>query len=165
MDVLFREVLASGLDAKDDEAQVNTLVYSMGDDADDILRSFQLSADDCKKYDIVKSKFDRYFVKDRNVIYECAKFNQRRQEEGEPFVTALYGLSEHCGYGELHDEMIRDRIVVGIRDSALAIKLQLDSTLTLSKAVAAVRQAEAVKQQQPLLRGGSQMSASHRGKV
>ena len=151
--------VASGLDAKDDEAQVNTLVYSMGDDADDILRSFQLSADDCKKYDIVKSKFDRYFVKDRNVIYERAKFNQRRQEEGEPvdtFVTALYGLSEHCGYGELHDEMIRDRIVVGIRDSALAMKLQLNSTLTLSKAVAAVRQAEAVKQQQPLLRGGSQ---------
>ena len=149
---------ASGLDTKDEEAQVNTLVYSMGDDADDILRSFRLSEADGKKYDVVKGKFDRHFVKDRNVIYERARFNQRKQEEGEPvdsFITALYGLSEHCGYGELHDEMIRDRIVVGIRNPTLAEKLQLDSTLTLSKAVAAVRQAEAIKKQQPLIRGGN----------
>lgn len=49
--------------------------------------------------------------------------------------------------------MICDRIVVGIRDSSLVEKLQLDSELTLTKAVTLVRQAEAVKQQQPLLRG------------
>ena len=34
---------ASGLAAKDDETQVNTLIYSMGDKADEILRSFPLS--------------------------------------------------------------------------------------------------------------------------
>ena len=139
---------ASGLSEKDDESQVNTLVYSMGDDADDILRSFKLSVEDSKKYDVVRAKFDGHFIKDRNVIYERARFNQRKQEEGEPvdtFITALYGLSEHCGYGELHDEIIRDRIVVGIRDSALAVKLQLDSTLTLNKAVVMVCQTEAVK--------------------
>ena len=49
--------------------------------------------------------------------------------------------------------MIRDKIVVGIRDASLAEKLQLDSELTLTKAVTLVRQVEAVKQQQPLLRG------------
>ena len=121
----------------------------MGNDAEDILRSFQLSDDDSKKYDIVKDKFDSHFVKRRNVIYVRAKFNQRNQEEGEPvdsFITSLYGLAEHCGYDALHDEMIRDRIVVGIRDSRLAEKLQLDSELTLSKAVTQVRQAEAVKE-------------------
>lgn len=54
-------------------------------------------------------------MKRRNPIFERAKFNQRRQEEGEPvdsFITALHCLAEHCGYGELHDEMIRDRLVV-----------------------------------------------------
>ena len=114
-----------------------------------LMISCQLSANDCKK-DVMRSKFDRYFIKDRNIIYECAKFNQQRQEEGEPvatFITALYKLSKHCGYDELHN----DHIVVEIRDSALAMKLQLDSTLTLSKATATVCQAEAVKQQQPLL--------------
>ena len=128
----------------------------MGDDADDILRSFRLSVADSKNYDTVKVKFEAHFVKKRNVIYERAKFNLRRQEDGESvdlFITALYGLAEYCGYGNLHDEMIWDRIVVGIRDALLAEKLQLDSELTLTKAVTLVRQVEAVKQQQPLLRG------------
>ena len=70
------------------------------------------------------------------------------------FITALYRLAEHCGYNDLHDEMIRDRIVVGISNAQLSEKLQLDSELTLEKAIAEVRQSEAIKQQQPLLRGG-----------
>ena len=148
--------VASGLTQKDGEVQVSTLIYAMGDQADDILRSFTLSDNDRKSYAIVKSKFDNHFIRRRNVIFERAKFNRRRQEESEPvetFITALYALAEHCGYGDLHDEMIRDRIVVGIRNNALSEKMQLDSELTLSKAIAQVRQSEAVKQQQPLLRG------------
>ena len=57
---------ASGLAEKDKEAQVNTLaalVYSVGDEADDILRSFGLSEDDAKRYDVVKGKFGGYFIK------------------------------------------------------------------------------------------------------
>ena len=41
--------------------------------------------------------------------------------------------------------------MTAIRDSSLSEKLQLDYELTLTKAVTLVRQAEAVKQQQPLL--------------
>ena len=46
-----------------------------------------------------------------------AKFNRRKQESGESvdtFITDLYGLAEHCQFGTLHDEMIRDRIVVRV---------------------------------------------------
>ena len=48
--------------------------------------------------------------------------------------------------------MIRDRIVVGIRDSRLSEKLQLDAELTLKKATDTVRQSEAVKKQQAELK-------------
>ena len=162
----FRKAL--GLADNDEESQVNTLVYAMGDEADDILRSFGLSADDAKIYDVVKGEFDSHFIKRRNVIYEQARFNQRRQEAGESvdcFVTALYGLEEHCEYAALHHEMIRDRIVVGLRDAKLSESLQLDPELTLEKAVTKARQAEAVEQQQPLVRGSSESqstSGSHR---
>ena len=44
----------------------------MGDEADDILRSFHLSESDSKKYKTVKEKFDGYFIRQRNVIYERA---------------------------------------------------------------------------------------------
>ena len=150
--------VASGLSEKDDKTQVNTLIYAMGDQADDILSSFSLSADDSKKYTPVKAKFDGHFVKRRNVIYERTRFNMRRQQEGEAadsFITSLYSLAEHCQYGALHDEMIRDRIVVGIRNTSLSERMQLQPDLDLEKAVTQVRQAEAIKQQQPLLRSGS----------
>lgn len=45
------------------------------------------------------------------------KFNVRKQQEGEPvdsFVTDLYSLAEHCAYRDLHNEMIRDHLVVDI---------------------------------------------------
>ena len=149
--------VASGIDKHSEAAQVNSLVYSMGDQADDILRSFNLSEEDSKKYTVVKEKFDSHFVKRKNVIFERAKFNMRKQEDGETvdsFITALYELVEHCSYRGLWEEMIRDRLVVGISDSKLSEKLQLDNALTLEKAVVQARQTETVKQQQPLLRGG-----------
>ena len=70
---------ASGLEAKPDETQVNTLIYSMGDEADDILRSFTLTEENMRKYAPVKEQFDKHFVKRNNVIFERAKFNMRKQ--------------------------------------------------------------------------------------
>ena len=40
----------------------------------------------------------------------------------------------------MRDELLRDRVVVGIRDTALLDKLQLDSKLTLESAKVTVRQ-------------------------
>ena len=48
--------------------------------------------------------------------------------------------------------MIRDQIVVGIRDSNLSEKLQLDDKLTLETAIQRVLKSETIKQQQSLLR-------------
>ena len=49
---------ASGLSKKDEVHQVNTLVYCMGDAADDILCSLDLSDDEKKVYVTVKEKFE-----------------------------------------------------------------------------------------------------------
>ena len=61
---------------------------------------------------------------------------------------ALYDLAQHCNYGEMKDEMIRDRLVVGICDCSLSEKLQLDPSLTLETAKMTIRQREAVHEQQ-----------------
>lgn len=115
----FRQ--ASGLAEKDQVSQIHTLIYTMGDEAEDILSSFRLAEAEGKIYRTVFEKFERHFVKRRNLIFEWVKFNQRRQEEGEPvddFIMDLYRIAEHCSYGTLHDELIRDRIVVGLRSAA-----------------------------------------------
>ena len=64
------------------------------------------------------------------------------------FITDLYSLAEHGNFGTLHDELIRDRIVVGIRGKALSEKLQLEAALTLERAINQVRQKETVRKQQ-----------------
>ena len=55
--------------------------------------------------------------------------------------------------GALQGEMIRDRLVVGIRDSILSEHLQLDPSLTLEKTKTAIRQKEAIHEQQDFLKG------------
>ena len=82
---------------------MNALLYTMGDKSDDILSTFDLSAEEMKKYEPVKMKFDGYFVKKRNVT--------EPSESVDGFVTDLYALAKHCNYGTLHDELIRDRFV------------------------------------------------------
>ena len=54
--------VASGLSSRDGEIQVNTLIYAMGDQADDIFQSFTLSEEERKSYSVVKEKFDRHFI-------------------------------------------------------------------------------------------------------
>ena len=89
----FRQ--ASKLCKKSGESQVNTLPYTIGEKADDILQSFNLNGEELQSYDTVVERFQRHFVSRQNIIFERAKFNSP---------------------GQLHDELIRDRIVVGIRD-------------------------------------------------
>ena len=59
--------------------------------------------------------------------------------------------------------MIRDRLVVGIRDTALSEWLQMDAELTLEKAKTTIGQREAVHEQQHVLKGGepSTLEALH----
>ena len=71
-----RFIKASGLSAKSEKSQVNTLIYTMGDEADDILSSFSLEEDQKTKYNSVKEAFQNHFIKKCNPIYERAKFNQ-----------------------------------------------------------------------------------------
>ena len=155
--------IASSLNEKSGETQVSTLIYAMGPEAEDTLASFGLSDDESKDYDDVMNKFDGYFVQRKNPIFERAKFNQSVQAETETvdhFVTALYALVEHCEYEGLKEQMIRDRLVVGLRDTKLSERLQLDSDLDLKKALAMARNSEAVRAQQTSVRGSMSTPAT-----
>ena len=149
----FRQ--ASNLSASSEVNQVNTLIYCMGDDADDVLRGLKLSATDQHVYSKVRDGFESFFIVRKNIVYKRARFNMRKQEANENvdvFVTALHALAEHCNYGTLHDELIRDRIVVGLADARLSERMQMDQDLNLEKAINMARQSEEIKKQQNTLR-------------
>ena len=82
-----------------------------------MLKSTNFTEEETKTYKIVLEKFDSFFQVRRNVIFERARFNRRCQLPGESveqYNVELYNLVEHCNYGDLKSEMIRDRLVVGI---------------------------------------------------
>ena len=77
------------------------------------------------------------FSKSEKCDFETTRFNQRCQgetETAEQFITFLYNLATDCEFGELKEHLIRDRIVVGIQDSSLSTRLQMDPNLTLENA-------------------------------
>ncbi|CAN8003195.1 unnamed protein product [Ixodes pacificus] len=128
----------------------------MGREAKDVLASLKLSDEQKLDYDCVKNGFEKHFIPRRNIIYDRATFNRRKRETHErvkSFVTNLFKLAEKCQYGALKDELIRDRLVVGLLDTALSEKLKLYSALTLETTVTAARNSEAVKQQHKEMRG------------
>ena len=115
--------IASGLKGDTAERQISTLLYCLGEEAEAVLSSTNPTDADRKEYDKILEKFDAFFKVRKNTIFERARFNKRNQLEGESaesYITALYELAENCDYGALKAEMIRDRLVVGIRDNALS---------------------------------------------
>ena len=131
-------------------------MYCLGEEADDVLTSTNPTEEERRDYATIMAKLDGYFQVRKNTIYERARFNRRNQLEGESaeqYITALYGLIGNCEYGPLEEELLIDRIVVGIRDTALSLKLQTDAGLTLERAKMAICQKEAITEQQTELGG------------
>ena len=146
--------VASKLSKEDEERQVSTLLYCLGEQADDVLVSTNISEESRKKYDDILAKFDAHFRVRKNIIFERARFNRRIQEDEsvDQFITNLYSLADNGEFGNMKDELIRDCLVVGIRDVTLSERLQTDEALTLEKAKKLARQREAVKEQQSILK-------------
>ena len=84
------------------------------------------------------------------------------------YIAALYIIADPCNYGTVTGETIRDRIMVGIRNSLLPGYLQLDVNQHRRRAV---REKEAVHEQQGILKGDSKsnpitlnaVKATHKG--
>ena len=69
---------------------MNTLLYAMGGESEDIFTSFIFDDGvDQNNYNRVKQKFDHHYIAKKNVIHERAKFNQRVQAQDEPVEISL----------------------------------------------------------------------------
>ncbi|KAK7888802.1 hypothetical protein WMY93_024362 [Mugilogobius chulae] len=177
-----RYMVATKLDRDSGEVQVNTLLYALGREAEAIYDSFVYSDSENENddedegegrtvskfvYSKVIRKFTEHFVPKRNVIHERACFYKRVQKPGESveaFVRSLYELAQYCEFGGMKDEQIRDRIVIGISDSDVSQKLQLETELTLEKAIQIARQNEQIKQQNNSMRADCSLDAMKQGK-
>ena len=158
----------SKLKDEDEVLQVDSFLYCMGSHSESILQGLNLTDEDRKKFKEVKSAFDKYFSPRKYVIFERARFFKREQMPGESveqFVRALNEIADKCEFGERRSEQMRDKIVVGVRDSEVAKEMQkMDvDKLTEETAIAMARQAEQVEKNFKELHASSSSSSTVAG--
>ena len=99
--------------------------------------SFGMSEENRRKLAEIIKEFYNYAVGETNETYERYIFNSREQKEGEPidrYVAELRTLAQSCNFCTSHqDSLIRDRIVLGIRDGETRKRLWRQNKLTLTK--------------------------------
>ena len=86
--------------------------------------------------DIILQKFEKYCVGETNETYERHCSNKRDENQNESaYATALRTLAKACNFGQLENDLIRDRIVMGVRDESTRKKLLQVAKFTLSQSI------------------------------
>ena len=137
--------IATELNKKSKPVQVSTLLSVIGKECYEVYENLPLTVDERKDSDSIISKLTEYFEPQRNIIYERYLFNsatQRSENKIDQFVNELRKLASTCEYGTLSDELIRDRIVIGISESSMRARLLRESDLTLNRAIDMCRASE-----------------------
>ena len=91
-----------------------------------------------KSYEDLAKLLQDHFMPKPSAIVQRFKFNTRSQQPGETiamFLAELRHLSEHCEFGITLDEMLRDRLVCGVRDIRIQRRLLAEPKLTLKRAL------------------------------
>ena len=65
--------------SESEERQISTLLYCLGEEAEDILMSTNISDEERKSYEQVLGKMDAFIKVLKNAIFECTRFNWRLQ--------------------------------------------------------------------------------------
>ena len=100
-----------------------------------LMQSLVLPASlDSLSYDDLVSKVQNRKEPALSVIVRRFQFNTRNQKPSESiseYIAVLRKAAEHCNYGESLSEMLQDRLICGITNSAVQKRLLAEKELTL----------------------------------
>ena len=160
--------VATGLEGKDDKIRAATLLSVVGKDCYRIFQHLDMPEDDRAKVSAILKSLKEHFIPKTNVIYERYVFNttdQLQNESVDVYVTRLRGLSNSCEFGALQNQMIRDRIVLGTKDSGARSRMLREPDLTLEKAVDMCRASEIADHQMRKLSSTEEVNYTSKQKV
>ena len=104
----------------------------------------------CLIIEAVMKKFEEYCSPRKNITYERYIFNSRNQGDNESidlYVTNLRLKARTCEFGPLTDELIRDKIMCGIKSDQVRGRLLREPDLSLQKAIDICRASEVSQNQ------------------
>jgi len=145
-------VIIAKLGTQPPEYKVALFLHCIGVDALKIFNGFPFdSPDDRNNLSKIIEKFDQYTIGELNETFERYNFNSRNQEENESidaYVTALRRLAKTCNFCDcMRDSILRDRIVLGVRDKHTRKRLLQERNLDLKKCIDICRSTEASNSQ------------------
>ncbi|XP_060070509.1 uncharacterized protein K02A2.6-like [Ylistrum balloti] len=136
---------ATEKDKKSEKLQCATLLSLAGEQVIELVGTFNFGEEEKDKIEPLKQKLSEYCIPKKNETYERHVFNSRVQKSGETFdqfLTELKVLSKDCGFGNLKEGLIRDRIIEGIGKDQTRARLLRERELNLDKCIDLCRAAE-----------------------
>lgn len=118
----------SRLDRESSQYQLAMFKHTIGDEALKVIKTFSYTeGEDSNNWRVVMAKMEKHCIGEVNEIYERYCFNKRDKlstESVDCFVAELKTLAKTCNFCDcLRDSLIRDRIVLGIKDEQTTKKL------------------------------------------
>ena len=129
--------VATSLDQKSQSIRLATFRSVMGKECLQIFLNLNCGTEELTINSALKALEDHFLPK-RNVVYERYVFNscfQAPEESIDCYVNRLRKLASSCQFGTLTEEMIRDRLVIGIQDKSTKARLLREKDLSLDKAL------------------------------
>lgn len=137
--------IATGLDKKGQGVRMATLLSVMGRECFRIYQHVDIAEGDREDITKIIDALEKHFEPTRNVIYERYKFNTCIQDQSESidqYITKLKQMAATCKFGQLENELIRDRLVLGAKDTSARARMLREPSLNLQKAIDMCRNSE-----------------------
>lgn len=139
--------IVTRLTDEDNQFRTATLLTCIGGDALDIYDGLPFQNDDERdNINVVLQKFEEFCLGEVNETYEAYVFHKRHQQTNEnidTYITHLRKLIKSCNYGEMETRLLKDQIVIGVKDEMLRSKLLEIRNLTLANCIDTCRAYEA----------------------
>ncbi|XP_072935055.1 uncharacterized protein [Epargyreus clarus] len=138
------------LEKKPGVVQAATFMAVIGPDAIEIYNSFNLKDEEKNNLKIIKERFSDYFAPKTNISFEryiFFKIEQNEDEHFKEFLTRIKTQASKCEFDNLLEEMLKDKIVFGIRSSQVREKLLTEDKLDLEKTINICKSSEQASRQ------------------
>ena len=151
--------IATELDKKPKPVILETLKVVLGRETYQIAKNLPVA--DRTDPDSFLQALTQHFEPQRNTIFEryLLKNANQQNENIDQYLNRLRKLASTCAYGALCDELIRDRLVIGIKSHEVRKRLLREKALTLNTALDIIRAAETASDQLKKIDGEIETSA------
>ena len=117
--------------------QLGILLHTAGPGAQDVHETFTYTGDEqSKDIEAVLMKFRNYCHPPKSIVFECYQIWDRNQIESEPidhWVIDLRSKAAKCEFGMFETNMIRDKVMFGVREFSMTHRLIREVDLALNR--------------------------------